>query len=79
MQTAVSSRITSKSTSLKLQTGLDRPRSTFLTMYANGSMQLSGIPSESEFLYLLMFELINIVMSSEPTTFLKTMKRADVT
>jgi len=47
-------------------------------MYANGSMQLSGIPSEIAVLYPSIFELIKIVMSSEPTTFLKTMKRADV-
>ncbi len=76
---ATSSLITQSSTRLKLQPGLNRPRSTSLSLYGNGSMQFSGSPNEIPILYPSMLEIVNATMNSEITTFLKTMRRADAT
>lgn len=76
---ATSSLIVQSSTRLKIQSGLDRPRSTSLSLYGNGSMQFSGSPSEIPILYPSMLEVVNATMNSEISTFLRTMRRADVT
>lgn len=69
--------ITNTSTRLKIQPGLDRPRSTSLTLYGNGSMQFTGSPIEIPILYPSMIELVKTAMESEMVTFLSTMRRAD--
>ena len=70
--------ITNTSTRLKIQPGLDRPRSTSLTLYGNGSMQMSGSPQEIPTLYPAMIEIIKTAMNTEMIPFLSTMRRADV-
>lgn len=65
------------STNLKIQSSLDRPRSTCLTVYGNGSMQFAGSPIEIPVLYPSLLELVRAVMDSEMVEFLKTMRRAD--
>lgn len=76
---ATSSLIAQSSTRLKIQSGLDRPKSTCLSLYGNGSMQFSGSPTEIPILYPSMLEIVNATMNSEMSTFLRTMRRADVT
>jgi len=69
--------IQSKSTRLKIQVSLDRPRSTSLTLFGNGSMQLSGSPHEIPVLYPAMFRFVKHAMSSNSFEFLKTLRRCD--
>ena len=72
-----SSLIVQTSTRLKIQPSLDRPRSTSLTVYGNGSMQFSGSPTEIPVLYPSVIELVRTTINSEMSAFLKTMRRAD--
>lgn len=44
--------ITSSSTKLKIQNGLEKARSTHLTLYGVGPMQFNGSPNKVERLYL---------------------------
>lgn len=74
---ATASLIKNKSTRLKIQAGLNRPRSTSLTLYGNGSMQLSGSPQEVPVLYPAMFKFVECAMSSNMVEFLKTLRRCD--
>jgi hypothetical protein len=67
--------LTHSSTRMKIQTSLERPRSTSLTMYGSGSMQLSGTTQEFPFLHPTMVRLAKMVMESEIVLFLKTMRR----
>ncbi|KAI6986060.1 hypothetical protein KC359_g8915 [Hortaea werneckii] len=71
--------ITITSTRLKLQPSLNRPRSTALTLYGNGSMQFAGSPIEIPVLYPSLLELVKVAMDKEMSSFLKTMRRADST
>jgi len=78
MMGTTTSLIETTSTRLKIQPGLDRPRSTSLTVYGNGSMQFTGAPAEIPVLYPSLIELVKMTMNSEMVSFLSTMRRADV-
>lgn len=78
MKGTTTSLIKTTSTRLKIQPGLDRPRSTSLTVYGNGSMQFTGAPAEIPVLYPSLIELVKMTMNSEMVSFLSTMRRADV-
>ncbi|KAK3109705.1 hypothetical protein LTR53_016751 [Teratosphaeriaceae sp. CCFEE 6253] len=54
-----------ESTRLKIEPGLDRPRSTSLTVYGNGSMQFTGSPIDIPVLYPSLIELIKMAITSE--------------
>lgn len=65
------------STKLKIQSNLDRPRSTCLTVYGTGSMQFADSPDEIAVLYPSLMILVKTVMDSEMVGVLKTIKMAD--
>ncbi|KAK3066430.1 hypothetical protein LTR53_017225 [Teratosphaeriaceae sp. CCFEE 6253] len=67
-----------ESARLKIEPGLDRPRSTSLTVYRNGSMQFTGSPIEIPVLYPSLIELIKMAITSEMVSLPSTMRRADV-
>lgn len=71
--------ITSSSTKLKIQNGLERARSTHLTLYGNGSMQFNGSPKEIVPLYKAALEIVKMAMSSELGNFMSSLRRADKT
>ncbi|KAK1827745.1 hypothetical protein QBC39DRAFT_266454, partial [Podospora conica] len=65
------------STKLKIQNGLERARSTYLTLYRNGSVQFNGSPVEIERLYFVAVELIKMALESEKSNFMSSLRRAD--
>ena len=69
--------ITSSTTKLKIQNGLDRARSTHLTLYGNGPMQFNGSPDEIEKLYYVALQMVKMVMDSEMGNFVSSLRRAD--
>lgn len=66
------------STKLKIQASIHTSRASSLTFYGNGSMQICGSPKDIETLCACAKEIIKTVMDTELTSFLKTMRRADV-
>ncbi len=69
--------ITSSSTKLKIQNGLERARSTHLTLYGNGSMQFNGSPTEIEKLYYVLLQMVKMAINSEMGNFVSSLRRAD--
>lgn len=73
-----SSLLTYSSTKLKIQVPVYMSRASSLTLYGNGSMQICGSPDDIEMLCACTKEIIRTAMDTEMTTFLRTMRRADV-
>ncbi len=73
-----SSLLASSSTKLKIQPALHVGRSTNVSLYGNGSMQVCGSPHDVESVVSCTFEVLSMVMDTEMIPFLETMRVASM-
>ena len=71
-----SSLVASSSTKLKIQPPLHVSRSTALSLYGNGSIQVCSSPHNVESVVSCMHNIINVVMDTEMILFLEMMRAA---